>query len=574
VGNGDGTFRAAINSTISIAPAFAAVGDFEGDGSSDLVVTTYSFASSYNSDAVEVLRSQGDGTFREGLPYTVGASPSALAVADLNGDGSPDLAVANYGSGTVSVLPGQGHGVFRAAAGYGVGDTPVALAEGDFDGDGTLDLVVANSNTRFPDTINILLGNGDGTFQNAGSYGVGDSTRLNAVAVGDFTGDGVLDLAVTDSTEHVVYILMGTGAGSFYTSGFYPVGDSPSSVAAGDFRRDGVLDLVIADSLDNTVSVLLGNGNGTFRKAATYAVGHQPRSVAVADFDGDGIPDIAVANAASDTVSILRGNGDGTFQAPVDYATDRSPSAVAVGDFNANGVPDLAVAASTGGTVDVLLGQGDGTFQAPVRYTVGVYPTSVAVGDFNGDGIPDLAVANTGSTAANGSISLLLGQGDGTFQPALSYDAGSQPAAVAVGDFNGDGAPDLAVPNAITSGTVTVLLNAADWNRSQPQLPRQPRLPAIQPPAARQPHLDPRPNHGTAQDPQALWQSPLTPSALPPQREASWPLAPDQDPPPLPEARLTPPPAVSAPDTHDIVFEGWEESLLDRLAAIPWQPLS
>src|SRR5262249_31341063 len=181
-----------------------------------------------------------------------------------------------------------------------------------------------------------------------------------------------------------------------------------------------------------------------------YSTGVAPGTVAVADFNRDGIPDLAVANRGGTTtgdhqgtVSILLGKGDGTFRVAVDYAAGTNSSAVAVGDFNGDGIPDLVVgngtAIGSSDNVSVLLGNGDGTFQAAVNYAVGSLPIFVTVGDLNGDGNLDLAVANGGSN----TVSVLLGNGDGTFQMAKNLPVGTTPQTVAIGDFNGDGIPDL-----------------------------------------------------------------------------------------------------------------------------------
>jgi hypothetical protein len=248
------------------------------------------------------------------------------------------------------------------------------------------------------------------------------------------------------------------------------VGTDPHAVAVGDFNGDGRQDLAVAKELSGTVSILLGNGNGTFTQApgSPITVGTDPTSVAVGDFNGDGIPDLAVANQGSGTVSILLGNGNGTFtQAPASPITvGKDPISVAVGDFNGDGIPDLAVTNFGGSSVSVLLGNGDGTFtQAPGSpITVGKDPISVAVGDFNGDGIPDLAVTNFGGS----SVSVLLGNGDGTFTQATGSPiaVGSGPFSVGVGDFNGDGKQDLAVA-AQFSNSVSVLLGNGDGTFTQ-----------------------------------------------------------------------------------------------------------
>ena len=244
----------------------------------------------------------------------------------------------------------------------------------------------------------------------------------------------------------------------------YATAGSCSGVAVGDFNKDGNMDLVVANVNANSISVLLGNGDGTFQAHVDYATGIWPESVAVGDFNGDGKPDLAVANFYGNSISILLGNGDGTFQAQVEYATASFPSPVAVGDFNRDGKLDLAVASSQDNNVSVLLGNGDGTFQPPVNYSAGSGPSSVAVGDFNGDGRLDLVVADQGTTNGDNKINVLLGNGDGTFQPAVSYNTGPNPTSVAVADFNADGKLDLVVATNgnISNNTVSILLGNGD----------------------------------------------------------------------------------------------------------------
>ena len=238
------------------------------------------------------------------------------------------------------------------------------------------------------------------------------------------------------------------------------VGRFPTSVTAGDFNGDGNLDLAVINLGSHNVSVLLGNGDGTFRAAANYDVGFFPHSVTSGDFNGDGKPDLAVASSGSNNVSILLGNGDGTFQAALSYGVGRAPVSVTSADFNGDGKLDLVAANGSfdtfapEGSVSVLLGNGDGTFQAAVNYDVGFLPLSVMSGDFNGDGKLDLAVANQKSN----SVSVLLGNGDGTFRVAVSYSAGTGPASVTSGDFNGDGKLDLVTANTY-GNNVSILLD-------------------------------------------------------------------------------------------------------------------
>jgi len=291
-----------------------------------------------------------------------------------------------------------------------------------------------------------------------------------SVAVGDFNGDGKPDLAVVNSYSNNVSILLGNGDGTFQIHVDYPTGAQPGSVAIGDFNGDGKLDLAVVNSYSNNVSVLLGNGNGTFQPAVSYGTGSGtgPAFVAVGDFNHDGKLDLAVANSNSSNVSVLLGNGDGTFQTAVNYDVGGAPTSIAVGDFNHDGKLDLAVAVPVPGPstyVSVLLGNGDGTFQTAVNYNAPYAPDAVAVGDFNGDGNLDLVVGNRSS-----NISVFLGNGDGTFRTAVNYSAGYNPSSVAVGDFNNDGTLDLAVANSGSSTTVTVLLQSPTVSLSNTRL--------------------------------------------------------------------------------------------------------
>jgi hypothetical protein len=228
-------------------------------------------------------------------------------------------------------------------------------------------------------------------------------------------------------------------------------GDSSGGGSCGDASGDS-----------GDVRVFLGNGDGTFQPAQLFAAGNGPGSVAVADFNGDGIPDLVVGDGGSiffadDTVSILLGKGDGTFQAPQKYHVGSLPiSSVAVADFNGDGTPDIAVASQyNSNLVSILLGNGDGTFRPAENCTASLGYKTLAVGDFNRDGKVDLAIGSS-----SGLVSILLGNGDGTFQPAQDYASGGGGVAA---DFNGDGYADLAAGGGGIPGTVTILINDASW---------------------------------------------------------------------------------------------------------------
>ncbi len=343
--------------------------------------------------------------FRTALTYSVVNDAVSLAVGDLNGDGKPDLVLASGSGSIVSLLLGVGDGTFRPALNYNVGGSPSSVAVGDFNGDGKPDLVVTVTNGN-NSSVNVLLGNGDGTFQAPRVvYNLGSFDMPSGAIVGDFNADGTVDIALANDGASTVTVLLGGGDGTFGPSAGAKVGGMPHFVAVGDFNGDGKADLAVTNSVSSgTVSVLIGNGNGTFQPAVNYTVGSLPFSIVAGDFNADGKIDLAVSNVNGNSVSVLLGVGDGTFRNATSYPVGSEPYQIAAVDFNGDGKLDLATANGRDNTVSVLLGNGDGTFQSAMNYAVANGPYTMVAGDFNGDGKVDLAVANL-----NGSLSLLLG---------------------------------------------------------------------------------------------------------------------------------------------------------------------
>jgi hypothetical protein len=351
--------------------------------------------------------------------FAAGSGPLGLATGDFNRDGIIDLAVANVGSNSASVLLGKGHGAFGAARSFAAGPGSRAIVAADFNGDGILDLAVANAGTVPVGTISILIGNGDGTFQDHVDYATGAGPSW--VATGDFNSDGKLDLAVSEGNlgaGTTVGVLLGNGDGTFEPVVHYTAGANPTYVLTADFNGDNNLDLAVVNCV-GTVSILLGNGDGSFGPHQDFTVGSCPTGGVAADFNQDGKIDLAVPNwgdGSGDSVSVLLGNGDGTFTTQVQYETGIGPASVIAADMNLDGCIDLVVTNNgphgtntpgTGATVSILLGKCDGTFSGRRDFSTGIGPAGLAAGHFAPGPKPDLAVANNGLDQQ--SVSILLG---------------------------------------------------------------------------------------------------------------------------------------------------------------------
>jgi hypothetical protein len=398
--------------------------DFNGDGKLDLA----SVGGSANVFLIEL--GNGDGTFQAPLQYPVGNEPSGVFAADFNGDGKLDVAVVNSQDNTVSILLGNGDGTFQAAKSFATGGFPFSVTSGDFNGDGKLDLAVAcggNGSINESGSISILLGNGDGTFQNHVDYtppGTGLQT-ISAMTMGDFNGDGNLDAALVDEGaegQNDLFILLGNGDGTFQFNNPVPIVGQVLWMLAADVNGDGKLDLVNSLHSEGDIAVLIGNGDGTFQPPVEYSTGgNYPLQTVAGDLNADGKLDLAVANEPNDlsTVAVLLGNGDGTFQSPITFSTDIFdcgvgncfPFALAVGDFNGDGEADLAATlANTPNDLLVLL-QGDWPALAAI-------PPGVDFGQLNvgTSSAPQSAVlTNTGNATFEISSLSLTGTNPGDF---------------------------------------------------------------------------------------------------------------------------------------------------------------
>ncbi len=349
------------------------------------------------------------GIFGPRVDYPVGIDPVFVAVKDVNKDGVNDLIVANKGDNTVSVLLGNidpillvGDGTFQPAVAYPTGIAPTAIAIADLNGDKKQDLVVTNYNDN---TISVLLGKGRGVFRPAVSYPTGMGP--NAVAVADLNRDGFMDVVVTNSLDNTVSVLLGVGDGTFLPKVDYPTALQPSRLVLADINGDSAPDLVISAFGGSMVSVLLGQNNGIFNPKTDYPTGSQPSAVAVGDFNLDGNRDIATADFGGDTVTVTLSTLFGTFNPPVSYAVGKGPSSLGVGDVNGDLGLDLVETNFLDNTGGVLLSNPDGTFRPVAIFATGNGPASLALTDLNGDNALDVVVANS----VDGTVSVLLNQG-------------------------------------------------------------------------------------------------------------------------------------------------------------------
>ncbi len=486
LGNGRGSFTLHQQTTLTVRgpndgtagnePSLIATGDFNHDGHLDFAV--YINAAGGGTNYVDVYLGDGTGGFSYSNNYSVGATGTAglvdgVVAADVNGDHKLDLLAINAGDNTVTVLLGNGDGTFQNGVLYpacNVTDCfPLSITTGDFNKDGHLDIAVAD----YTGAIDILLNNGNGTFQAPTYYPAtpcdsgetpcygGNPDNESGIAAADFNADGNLDLVITANSG--VWVYLGNGDGTFQTPVNYSFPNG-NTIAIADVNGDKKLDLIVTDFYNNAVWILLGNGNGTFKPAAAYATDWFPQSVVVADFNGDGLLDLAMGSDNGPFITLAFGNGDGTFRDSANYNIGDWFGQVAA-DFNHDGNLDVMTFSSH--QVAVMLGSSHGILSAPI-FTTPPQPIAwAAAGDVNGDGKADLVISAQTNTT-DGQMAVLIGNGDGTFQPQVLYSTGdtTYPGAITLADVNKDGKLDIIETNG--DNTVSVLLNTGNGTFGSP----------------------------------------------------------------------------------------------------------
>lgn len=411
---------------------------------------------------------------------------ATVPAAEVANAGTASVTVQNSGAALSNpayltvTLPATSLAFRRTTQSPSGGNHPNVPIIADFNGDGILDMAVSNNQTT-GSQVSVFLGIGSGSFSGATNYTAASSCGAGGTApcdpegmvAGDFNDDGYLDLAVANRGDATITILLGSADGTFTVLTPTSTGSQPYAIAAGDFNQDGKLDLAVACQGPlggpGFVDILLGNNDGTFAVPAQYGSIGLPEGIALADFNGDGYLDLAVSDFNNNEIWLLTGTGSGTFSSGTAYPTAQEPAGLVANDFNSDGYTDLAVADLMSNAVSILLNSKTSSiFLSHVDFAIQGGGYFLGSADLTGSGIPSLSTADYSSNV----FSSLFGNGDGTFQPYLSYSTDPSATSVfglAVADLNADGRYDVVTTDA-PDDLVEVLLQTAVLNPSPSSL--------------------------------------------------------------------------------------------------------
>lgn len=460
LGNGNGTFHEDViySGSTGMEISAVAVCDFDNDSYLDVVF------SSATGSSIGIYFGSNNGSFSTNIIHltTIGTSPVAIAMGDLNRDNCLDMAVAHSLEDSIEILFGYCNRSFSSQATYstGVDSQPISIALGDFNNDTYLDIAVGNLKAN---NIGVFLGLGNGKFSVQLTFSTGLASLPSSIAIADLNNDNFLDITVTNMFSFNVGIFYGHGNGSFANQVTYAteINSQPISLQIGDFNNDTHMDIVVANYWSNNLSIFLGYSYVGWNPT-TFSTGPNsaPQAVAIGDINNDGLIDAVAANYGTDNIMIFLGHSEIVFQEQVVYSTGAKsgPLSIAVGDFDSNGGLDIAVANSLSNNLMIFFGNGNGNFRSLSIYSLplGSMPYAIAVGYLNNDNQLDIAVANYNAN----NIGIFFGFGNGTFRNletyAISYD--SRPRAIALGHFSSENHTDIIVVSD-NQNTEYILLN-------------------------------------------------------------------------------------------------------------------
>ena len=490
--DGQGGFSPAPGEAVGLGFGLVTVelADVNSSGYPDIVTTDF------EGNAVKVLLNDGSGAFppQGRRRFQVGSGPLSVAVGDVDGDGFLDIATSNFNAGSVTLLLGDGAGGFAEAsdspfssgdelniakpintsphdslllpsASFGIdavtiGVNPIRVQLADVTGNGNLDLLTANFTSG---DLSVLLGDGAGSFSSASGSPFQVGSTLRDLEILDVNGSGFLDAVVLSLEGDAFYVMIGDGEGRFepYSDGPFPVGEAPAAFVAGEFNnKANIPGIVTVNYQSNNITVHAGDGTGSFAPTlqSPLSFGSDPADLALGDISGNGDLDIIVARSARGDAFALYNDSEGRFDATASLSVEvgKAPKSIGLGDLSGNGVLDLMIADSLANRVSVFLGDGQGAFSvvADGSFDVGTSPRALRLGDVNGNGHLDAIVANYDSN----EISILLGDGTGGFSNASGSpfpSVGEGPRAIALGDLNGNSILDL-VSVSRRSGSVSL----------------------------------------------------------------------------------------------------------------------